>query len=187
MTRSLLVSAILIQSVAVCRRCAAQDSTCAHRLSCVSDHLGWTGPSYQFTGKEDSALLAAVITKTFELGKEDAGRLAQPFVFCISLVSDSSMALTSAVIEVLRDHNPPIRPAADCEVSDSGEYRVTERATGRRAWLGYVTALRLQEDRTVLAWSHFYVGPLFAAGWVCSFRKEGTHWQPGECSLRWIA
>jgi hypothetical protein len=121
------------------------------------------------------------------LAKEDAGGLARPFAFCISVGQDSSKDATSAVVELLRDHDPPIRPASACQVSDSGDFRVTERATGKRAWFGHISALRFQNNRTVLAYSSSYVGPLFAAGWVCSFRKERDRWQADKCTLRWIS
>jgi hypothetical protein len=39
------------------------------------------------------------------------------------------------------------------------------------------------------AWanSHFYVGPLWAAGWRCLYVWESTGWRPASCTMTWIS
>ena len=148
----------------------------------------FAGPHYEFTGNEDPSLLAAVFAETFQLGKADAGGLARPSVYCLATGTVEQADAPPSVIRLLQGHERRVAPASACELNGEERfYAVAERATGRRGWLVRISALRTVSDTIVLAYSDFYVEPLFAAGWLCTFARRPSGWQPTSCSMRWIS
>src|SRR5260221_7028306 len=149
-------------------RCLARDSAGRYVRDSAQPDSAFRGPHYRFTGQEDSTLLAAIFAKTFQLGKEDAGGLARPSAFCISIGRGQQTDAPPSVLRLLSTHQPRVVAASACEVNAKGRrFAVIERSSGRRGWLGTISALRAVADSTVVGYSSFYVEPLFAAGWTC--------------------
>ena len=164
----------------------AQDSTRRRDLDSATLDTAFRGPHYRFTGQEDPALLAAIYRRTFTLGKQDAGDLAKPAVLCLRVGRDSTVDVDRSVLVLLADHQPPVRPYSACTITMPNEYAVTDKGTGRRAWILGITAVASRGDSTIV-YSDFYVGPLFAAGWVCNATHETSGWVVGKCTMRWIS
>ncbi len=144
------------------------------------------GPHYRFSGSEDPALLVEVFRQTLKLGKQDAGGLARPAVLCLGIGRDSVADVDRTVLTLMAKDEPPVLPHSACIVTMNGRYTVTEKATGKRAWLLGITALIAASD-SVVAYSDFYVGPLFAAGWACAATRSSSGWVIKNCTMRWIS
>ncbi len=168
----------------------AQDTTPAPRVNRDSVMLqGALGPSYRFTGAEEPALLAAIFRQTLKLGRKDAGSLDPPRMQCLALGRWLSTQDPGApLLDALAQDTPPARPASACAVNDTTfRYAVTDRATGVRGWLLRITALHNIAADTVIAWTQFYVRPLFAAGWECRMIRHAGQWRAQSCTMRWIS
>ena len=167
--------------------CWAQDSGRGHIPDSLTLDTLFRGPHYTFTGNEDPGLLASIFRHTYELGKQDAGELANPTALCLSIGRDSVVDAGDSVLDLLATHKPPVRPTSACKTSMNGRYAVTDTLTGKLAWSLAISALHYLNDSTVAAYSSFYVGPLFAAGWTCTAARSGTDWTIKSCTMRWIS
>jgi hypothetical protein len=172
--------------------CRGQDSTRLGIPDSITLDTVSRGPHYEFTGREDPALLASIFRHTYQLGKRDAGDLAHPAVLCLAVGRDSVIDASQAILDLLAKHTPPVRPRSACKVNEvtrpnPNEIGVTETATGKRAWNLSISALHYLNDSSVVAYSSFYVGPLFAAGWTCTVGRAGAQWVVKSCTMRWIS
>jgi hypothetical protein len=94
-----------------------------------------------------------------------------------------------AVIATLQRHIPNVVAVDGCNIDVKTRRRVavTVRRTNAAARLFKVDGVMVEgADR---AWSntHFYVGPLWAAGWRCAYVRESNQWKPTSCSMTWIS
>ncbi len=101
-------------------RCLARDSAGRYVRDSAQPDSAFRGPHYRFTGQEDSTLLAAIFAKTFQLGKEDAGGLARPSAFCISIGRGQQTDAPPSVLRLLSTHQPRVVAASACEVNAKG-------------------------------------------------------------------
>ena len=164
----------------------AQDSTRRPPPDSATLDTMFRGPHYRFTGTEDPALLAEIFRQTFKLGKKDAGGLAKPAVICLGVGRDSVVDADRSVLIVMAQHEPPVRGNSACLVTMNEDFAVTEKATGQRAWRLRISALITLKD-SIVAYSDFYVGPLFAAGWACTVSRSSAGWAIKHCTMRWIS
>jgi hypothetical protein len=93
-----------------------------------------------------------------------------------------------AVLAALQRHIPNAVGVGACTIDVSPRRRVavTARGTNGAARLFKIDNIVIEADR---AWSdtHFYVGPLWAAGWRCAYVRDSSAWKPTSCTMTWIS
>lgn len=150
------------------------------------------GPAYRFTGNEDSLLLARVFEATLRLGRADAGA-ESPEVICLGL---GRQAISDPPLPVLRsvsDNRSRVVPASACtrralqEGNRVVRHAVMETATGTTAWALTISAVVRSSSDTLTTYSRHYVGPLWAAGWVCRVVPSGHDWRVIRCHVTWMS
>jgi len=142
------------------------------------------GPAYIFTGREHSLLLTAVFRRISELAEtpESVG------VVCLGVGRRTPGDAPASVVRGLSSAALAARPRSAC-TSHPGFRRqnVTEIATGRPAFFLDITSLGHQHGDSVVVYSSYYVGSLWAAGFVCSAQRQRSGWVLGACHRTWVS
>jgi hypothetical protein len=142
------------------------------------------GPRYEFTGREDPTLLAAAFAHVAKLGR--AAARETPGAYCVGLGREDASP-PSAVISLLANQEPPYQPRTFCRMDIRARRAVEDTSSKKQAWVLSVTALRALGESRVVVYVSYYVGPLWAQGWVCSADREQMGWSFHDCSRRWIS
>lgn len=111
----------------------------------------------------------------------------RPGAVCVGKNSGhNSEAPPDQVFKVLRTRIPIVRPPTDCHFvarEHGGELRTPD---GLWAW-GYEADVSIAADTFASSTSSYYVGPLWAAGWSCTYERDLIGWHPRSCRLAWIS
>jgi hypothetical protein len=118
--------------------------------------------------------VALLLAEDWQLGR---------FVVCLS-ESDPQ------ILAALRESVQKIAPARDCALKPTDRFRSEGRLvhvpTGEPAVS--LSIGRIQYDgEEMTAGLSSYVAPLWGAGWVCQFKREGTKWRPNTCRMTWVS
>ena len=94
-----------------------------------------------------------------------------------------------AVLATLQRHIPNAVGLDRCnvEVRMRSRVAVTVRGTNAEARLFKVDSIAMDGDHRAWANTHFYVGPLWAAGWRCAYGRDSGVWKPISCTMTWIS
>src|SRR5712691_8568185 len=111
MKTSAILAAFLVTSLAT--RLQAQIDSIL-RLDSLSLDTIFNGPAYIFRGDEDSLLLARVFAETYKLARGDAGNVREPDVLCLAVGQSRAADAPVAVLRLLANHHPRVRPASAC-------------------------------------------------------------------------
>lgn len=156
-----------------------QDSHCAAILAPLDDSL-----RQSLTVDEqvlELALRTAVAVSGFAV--DDSSR---PGALCVGADSGrSSSALSERVLRAIGTRLPTARQATECKVArdQGGDLRTPE---GLWAWF-YKAEVHVIAESLATSTSSYYVGPLWAAGWLCTYRHGRLGWRPTSCRLTWIS
>jgi hypothetical protein len=165
-----------------------QDSTAASSRAPQLDSATFdtiiSGPRYEFTGREDPSLLAAAFMHAARMGRQAARET--PSAYCVAL-GRTEVPPPSAVLSLLANAEPPYRPRSVCVVNVRSRRAVTDTSSGKGAWILSVTALRTATQSQVTVYISYYVGPLWAEGWVCNADHASGGWSLHDCVRRWIS
>jgi hypothetical protein len=144
----------------------------------------WAGPPYTFTGREEPLLLASVFRRTYDLAERPDGST----IACLGLGREHTVDAPAAVLEALSSSAISPRPRSACSVAPGFHHAsVTESSTGKRAFLITITSIAHQRGESVVIYSAYHVGSLWASGFACSARRERGQWVVGTCVRRWIS
>ena len=142
------------------------------------------GPRYEFTGHEDPTLLAAAFSHVAKLGRQAAGET--PAAYCVALGREDA-PVPSAVMSLLSNSDPPYRPRTFCKIDMNAQRAVEDTSSGKLAWILGISALPATSESSFKVYLSYYVGPLWAEGWVCSANRDSRGWSFHDCVERWIA
>jgi hypothetical protein len=140
---------------------------------------------------EDPALLSALFHRLAQLA--DTGSGNRLVAYCVSIgakppgdsVSDPSYAL----LEQLNTLPLPVRPQSACRVRPrtSGRMTVIDTATGGKAVQLRLLTLNMYDTTAYTGEMVWYIGPLWAAGWICEATKHEGQWRVDQCRMEWIS
>jgi hypothetical protein len=131
----------------------------------------------------DSAALRVLVLMTTMVGTEALSLYRNGWTPCMT---DSIPGVERA----FKSHFPRAEAAAACSMhpadSTSRLPYMHQTGTGRRAFAIGIRQIEVVGD-TATASSSIYVGPLFAAGFTCSYRRESGKWLFKSCSSSWVS
>jgi len=181
--RLFLISLIFL---AAGRLCAQKDSARPVIDSVRHDTMMY-GPPYQFTGAEDSLLLARVFEQTYKLGLGDAGGHI-PDIVCLAVGRLHPADAPASVLRLLAHDHPAVRPASKCSTRAFHQLPgVVESATGKTAWIVTISSLSPASGNRLTVHSSDYVASLWATGWVCQAERRANDWLVLDCTSAWIS
>ena len=177
-TRILVVTLALRAGLA-----SAQDTSRVQRADSATLDTMMAGPSYAFTGHEAPQLLVSVFRRTYELAERPKGTT----IACLGLgrnATDPPAAVVAAVASAAISS----RPRSACTVAAGfHQASVTESATGKRAFIIDITSMAHERGDSVVVYSAYHVGSLWASGFACFARREAGQWVVRTCVRRWIS
>ena len=99
------------------------------------------------------------------------------------------VAPSPAVLEILSSRYRDVHLGTDCQVASPGTSRwhLRLRDQDRPAWQLLAQPPELTSDSTGVGATEYYVGPLWAAGWACSYERHRRLWRPVRCVMKWIS
>lgn len=142
------------------------------------------GPRYEFTGDEDPAFLGAAFAQVAKLGRQAAGEI--PASYCVAL-GRADAPVPSAVMSLLSNSDPPYRPRTFCKINVNARRAVEDTSSGKLAWILRISSLRATSESSFTVYLSYYVGPLWAEGWVCNANRDYKGWSFDDCVTRWIS
>ncbi len=143
-----------------------------------------SGPSYTFTGHEDPLLLTLVFRRTYELAERPNGTT----IVCLGLGERNTVDAPAAVVQALSSKDVSAHPHSACTVAPGfRHFKVTESSTGKLAFLIDITSIAHQHGDSVVVYSRYYVGALWASGFGCAAWREHGQWAVGTCKRMWIS
>ena len=163
-----------------------QGSTPSPPDSLTLDALMYGAP-YRFTGAEDPVLLARVFEETYKLGLKEAGKVREPAVLCLAVGRAEASDAPAAVLRLLANHLPAVRPGSACRTRPHGLPGAVDSASGKPAWILTITSLAPRSGDTFTVHSRHYVASLWAAGWVCQAQRLREDWRIFACSKTWVS
>ncbi len=128
-------------------------------------------PEYSFTGHEDPLLLARGIQATYQLMLGREGRNYAPRMLCLGIGFGEWSDVPKPVLEVLKDHDPPVTSLSGCR-----------KARPRYYWTLIITSLKVEGDTASVFVTNFPV-----LGLHCRAVHERNDWRVFFCSLRWVS
>lgn len=93
------------------------------------------------------------------------------------------------VLGALRLQSPNARSSEECIVDSLPRRRLAVRVRGTETPGRLLAIDNLDRDGPDRARSntHFYAGPLWAAGWRCLYVLEASRWRAASCTMTWIS
>jgi len=143
-----------------------------------------SGPSFAFTGREDPQLLALVFRRTYELAERPNGTTT----VCLGLGPRNTIDAPAPVVQALSSNDMSARPHSACTIAPGfRHFKVTESSTGKLAFLINITSIAHEHRDSVIVYSTYYVGVLWASGFACPASRQHGQWALGTCKRRWIS
>jgi hypothetical protein len=154
------------------------DSVCAAVISPIDSEL-------RGTLSDAAQLLEAALRTTIAISGTFRG-LGTEGAICVG-VGHPSHALPARLLAALKRRVPAARDPSECVQADTSSH-LSDLATrnGDRAASVTVSTGGPTGDHAVLD-SQEYVGPLSAAGYLCTYRRTSRGWVPTTCRLTWIS
>jgi len=143
-----------------------------------------SGPSFTFTGREDPQLLALVFRRTYELAERPNGTT----IVCLGLGRRNTVDAPAPLVQALSSKDVSAHPHSACTIAPGfRHFKVTESSTGKLAFLINMTSIAHERGDTVVVYSSYYVGVLWASGFACPAWREHGQWALGTCKRIWIS
>lgn len=116
-------------------------------------------------------------------------QVPSPPAMCLDLrrLRDSvTVPPSAAVLAILGSRYDDVHQRADCEASNS-TWHLRLRGQESRAWHVVAEMPRLTSDSTGIGSTEYYVAPLWAAAWTCTYERHLGVWRPVRCVMEWIS
>jgi carboxypeptidase family protein len=128
------------------------------------------------------SLREAALRTSVAIVVEEGWRLGE-FVVCVDEPSPRiRKALATAIPNVVAKSECALAP----QTSANRDPALARTSTNERA-VGFSARISKQSDSRATAVLSNYVGPLWAEGWTCEFKRENLAWIATSCRMDWIS